>query len=144
MDVPVLRAGRCRGQVGGALLGRGNFQREFAAETNFAMRRDSYLARPRGALEPAELEEAVGEGDAEAAGEVGASLGPVVAGFAGARRVRDPEVLKPGGARVGEEEDLALSVDQGTREHRVGDPDPEAAGEVAVASAGGAESARAP
>src|ERR1700722_19434216 len=79
-------------------VGTPMLKRELAAEPNLTLRRDVNLAGPRGALQPAELKQLAGQGDAEPPRDVGPALGPVIAGLAGARRVRDPEVLEPGGS----------------------------------------------
>src|SRR6185437_10386301 len=89
--------------------------------------------------DPVQLEEAGREGDSQLPREVGTTLGPVVAGLARARWALDAEVFEEGGAGVGEEEDLGLAFDQAAVDERVGDPDPEPPGEVAVTGARGAE-----
>ena len=126
-------------------LGRGEFQRELAAETSFALRR--HLA-PRGPAGCARSQPSSKRRPVRATPRRPARCGrrsdqslqalPARGGFA------IPRSLSQVGAGVGQQEDLALTLDQATREHRLGDADPEAAGEVAVTSASGAEGAGAP
>jgi hypothetical protein len=89
--------------------------------------------------DPVELEQLLRQRDAELARQVRTALGPVVAGLARTGRPLDPEVGEEGGARIGEQEDLRLALDQAAVEQRVGDPDSQLARKMAVTGAGGAE-----
>jgi hypothetical protein len=90
-------------------------------------------------------EEGGGEGGAEGAGEVGATLGPVEAGAGNAPSALsqvvgvDPERTEPGLAVPCEVEVVAVEGEDLALEERVGDGDAESAGEVVVAGASACE-----